>query len=318
MLKADETLDFHNKQIGEHTKNDCYDSYNQTTITNSNRQCFDILAEVALGERCPNKDKSSAYILTSPLGHVYTNACPTGLHCVKLYGDTSYDEINWDTKVDFIRASALLPSNQHAKQLKKWLQMYFSNPLKCKDIDISFCGLEEYGEFNSKVWMTIYNSCPPGEMMSYSELAQGSGYGSGASKVVGYAINKNPYMLVVGDHRVIKASGEIWCENESQRNKLRRLLVKYEVKFTSDSFEDALLKVRERNERTKGTRRRNTGGASTVKKVKGESGTKTRRANAGKVTKAKKTTRGRKKRDDTTEEESDEDDDNFIDDDDSD
>lgn len=239
-LKADETLDFHNKQI----------------------------QDVALGERCKNKDKSSAYILTSPLGHVYTNACPDGLHCVKLYGDTSYDDINWDTKVDFIRASTFMPSNKHAKELKKWLQMYFSNPLKCKDIEISFCGLDDYGEFNSKVWMTIYETCPPGELMSYSELAQRSGYGAGASKVVGYAINKNPYMLVVGDHRVVKATGEIWCENESQRNKLRRLLVHYEVKFTDDDLDAALLKVRERNEASKGSRKRASAGGKSGQKNK--------------------------------------------------
>lgn len=192
------------------------------------------------------------------MGHIYTNACPRGLHCVKLYGDTSYDDIKWDTKVGFIRASTLLPNNPHVKQLKKWLQIYFSDPLKCRDIDLSFCGLAEYGEFNSKVWMTIKDSCPPGELMSYSELAQRSGYGAGASKVVGYAINKNPYMLVVGDHRVIKASGEIWCEDDSQRNKLRRLLVRYEISFTEDNFDEALLKVKERNQATKGSRKRNT------------------------------------------------------------
>lgn len=103
--------------------------------------------------------------------------------------------------------------------------------------------------------------------MSYSELAIRSGYGAGASKVVGYAINKNPYMLVVGDHRVVKATGEIWCENDSQRNKLRRLLVKYEMDFTSMSLDDALLKVKERNEATKGNRRRAT--SSTTTKTKG-------------------------------------------------
>lgn len=221
--------------------------------------------------------------------------------------------------MDFIRASALLPSNPHAKQLKKWLQMYFSNPIKCKDIEIAFCGLPEYGEFNSKVWMTIYNSCPPGELMSYSELAQGSGYGAGASKVVGYAINKNPYMLVVGDHRVIKASGEIWCENESQRNKLRRLLVKYEIKFTPDSFEDALLKVKERNERTKGTRKRNTASSTKKKSDAANSetkGKKTKKTKAAKGKVAKKTTRGRKKREES--DESDDEEDSFIDDDESD
>jgi len=279
---------------------------------------FTILAEVALGERCPNSEQSSAYILNSPLGHIYTNACPDGLHCVKLYGDTSYDDIDWDTKVDFIRASALLPSNAHAKQLKKWLQMYFSNPIECRDIDISFCGLEQYGEFNSAVWMTIYKNCPPGELMSYRELGEQSGYGAGASKVVGYAINKNPYMLVVGDHRVIKASGEIWCENESQRNKLRRLLVKYEIKFTSDTFEDALLKVKERNERTKGTRQRSkTASGSARKKVKAEpeetKSSKTKKSGSSrakapaKKSGSKPKTRGRKKRDQSSEEEESED-----------
>lgn len=188
---------------------------------------------------------------------------------MKLYGDTSYDMINWETKVDFIRASTLMPSNPHVKELKKWLQLYFSNPLECETVSLSFCGLEEYGEFNSKVWMTIKDTCPPGELMSYSELAQRSGYGAGASKVVGYAINKNPYMLVVGDHRVVKASGEIWCENDSQRNKLRRLLVKYEIEHTSKSLEDALLEVKERNQASKSTRTRNTSTGSR-KRVKRE------------------------------------------------
>lgn len=216
------------------------------------------IAEIALGERCQNKDRSRAYILNSPLGHIYTSACPTGLHCVKLYGDANYDDIKWNTEIDFIRASTLMPSNLHAKELKRWLRMYFTNPLNCKDIAISFCGLEEYGEFNSKIWMTILDTCPPGELVSYSELAQRSGYGAGASKVVGYAINKNPYMLIVGDHRVVKATGEIWCENDSQRNKLRRLLVEYEVSFTERSLNEALLEVKERNEAGKSNRRRNT------------------------------------------------------------
>lgn len=200
--------------------------------------------------------------------------------------------------------------------------MYFSNPIKCKGIDIEFCGLEEYGEFNSKVWMTILNTCPPGDLMSYSELAQRSGYGAGASKVVGYAINKNPYMLVVGDHRVVKASGEIWCENESQRNKLRRLLVYYEVEKAGQTLDEALLIVKERNEASKGSRKRASSTKAKVKsepKVKTESGSR-KKSSAGGVKKpaaskkgAKKKAPRRKKLDDS-DEESDEEDDSFIDD----
>lgn len=255
--------------------------------------------------------------MTSPLGHVYTNACPNGLHCVKLYGDTSYDKIKWNTKVDFIRASNLMPSNKHAKQLLKWLQIYFSDPLRSEEIELSFCGLEEYGEFNSKVWMTIKDTCPPGELMSYSELAQRSGYGAGASKVVGYAINKNPYMLVVGDHRVVKASGEIWCENDSQRNKLRRLLVNYEIGFTNESLDEALLKVKERNESTKATRKRSVSAKSSSKsRVKSEPGEKMRKKAGIRKKSAAKTTKGRKKRDESSEDDSE--DDEFINDDDDD
>lgn len=175
-----------------------------------------------------------------------------------MYGDANYDKIDWDVKVDFIRASSLLPSNKHAKQLKKWLQLYFTNPLKCSEVDISFCGLDEYGEFNSKIWMTIYNTCPAGELMSYSELAVRSNYSAGASKVVGYAINKNPYMLVVADHRVVKATGEIWTCDESQRNKLRRLLVEYEMIQAGTTVDEALLVIKERNAKTKQTRARTT------------------------------------------------------------
>lgn len=147
-----------------------------------------------------------------------------------------------------------MQSNTHVKSLKTWLQAYFKNPLESESIELSFCGLKEYGDFNSKVWMAIKNTCPPGELMSYRELGIRSGYGPGSSKVVGYAINKNPYMLVVGDHRVVKATGEIWCENDSQRNKLRRLLVKYEFSFTADSLDEALIKVKERNKSSKSSK----------------------------------------------------------------
>lgn len=265
-------------------------------------------AEVALGQRCRNADRSCAYILTSPLGNIYTNACPDGLHCTKLYGDTSYDDIKWNTKVDFMRASSLLPSNKHVNQLKKWLQTYFKDPLQCKDIEISFCGLDEYGEFNSKIWMTILNTCPAGELMSYSELAERSGYGFGASKVVGYAINKNPYMLIVGDHRVVKATGEIWCENESQRNKLRRLLVHHEIGFTSMTLDEALLVVKGRNGRNKGTRKRasTSVGSSKVKKVKPEVEPKKVRAKKSKTSTTKRRTKRSKADEDSDDEESDE------------
>lgn len=232
--------------------------------------------------------------------------------------------------MDFIRASNLMPSNKHAKQLKTWLQLYFSDPLKSEDVEISFCGLEEYGKFNSDVWMAIKRTCPPGELMSYRELGERSGYGPGASKVVGYAINKNPYMLVVGDHRVIKATGEIWCENDSQRNKLRRLLVHYEISFTSMSFDDALLKVKERNEQSKKPRNK-TAKVKTESRarVKTESkdiveadSTTTKGRGVKKETKKrvaatkKKTTRGRgrRRKDETSEEDSDRDE-HLIDDD---
>lgn len=220
-----------------------------------------------------------------------------------------------------------MPSNKHATQLKKWLQSYFSNPLTSEDIEISFCGLVEYGKFNSDVWMAIKRTCPPGELMSYRELGERSGYGSGASKVVGYAINKNPYMLVVGDHRVVKATGEIWCENESQRNKLRRLLVQWEISFTSMSFDDALLKVKERNESTKKSRSKTATSKAKVKaeakvkteaKPKGRGVKKETTAKASKKKKAATKGRSRRRKDETSEEEEESEDDEFIDDDDDD
>lgn len=174
---------------------------------------------------------------------------------MKLYGDANYDKIKWKTNVDLIRASSLLPRNKHVDELKNWLQCYFKNPLDTKEMPISLCGLPEYGEFNSKVWMTIRDTCPPGELMSYRELGERSGYGPGASKVVSYAINKNPYLLVVGDHRVVESTGDIWCENKSQRNKLREVLTEYEISFTGQSLDEALAKVRDRNEATKRARR---------------------------------------------------------------
>lgn len=226
---------------------------------------------------------------------------------IRLYGDADYDKIEWDTKVDFIRASSLIESNPHAKRLKKWLQAYFDNAPRCEEIELDLCCLDLYGNFNSNIWKTLRDHCPPGQLISYSELAQKAGLSAGASKVVGYAINKNPFSLVVGDHRVVQSKGEIvWCD-DSQRNKLRRLLVDHEISFLDSDVETELAKVRDRCKNTAASRKRAPKDESESKTGSSSKGAKSRPKTSMKRKKAAPAKKGKKRKKETSSEEEEED-----------
>ena len=61
--------------------------------------------------------------------------------------------------------------------------------------------------FEKKVWLAAF-SVPFGETASYSEIARLSGH-EGAHRAAGTALGKNPVMIVVPCHRIIKSNGDI-------------------------------------------------------------------------------------------------------------
>ena len=61
--------------------------------------------------------------------------------------------------------------------------------------------------FEKKVWLAALR-VPFGETASYSEIARLSGH-AGAHRAAGTALGKNPVMMVVPCHRIIKSNGDI-------------------------------------------------------------------------------------------------------------
>ncbi len=62
-------------------------------------------------------------------------------------------------------------------------------------------------EFERSVWLAVF-SIPFGETASYGQIARLSGHGR-AHRAAGTALSKNPLMLVVPCHRIIKSDGNV-------------------------------------------------------------------------------------------------------------
>ena len=62
-------------------------------------------------------------------------------------------------------------------------------------------------EFQQRVLGWI-QSIPPGEMMTYGEVAEGIG-SPGAARAVGQALGANPVPIVIPCHRVIASDGSL-------------------------------------------------------------------------------------------------------------
>lgn len=79
---------------------------------------------------------------------------------------------------------------------------YFRGELKTFNIDIS---LNMGTEFQNKVWKQLLN-IPYGKTISYGELANNIGHNK-AVRAVGSANGKNPIVIIIPCHRVIRKNG---------------------------------------------------------------------------------------------------------------
>ncbi len=82
-------------------------------------------------------------------------------------------------------------------QCKKELDAYFSG----KSTDFSVSLAEKGTAFQKSVWKTL-RKIPVGEVITYGELAQKSGY-PGAARAVGTAMKSNPFPIIIPCHRVL-------------------------------------------------------------------------------------------------------------------
>ncbi|WP_220092220.1 methylated-DNA--[protein]-cysteine S-methyltransferase [Helicobacter sp. 16-1353] len=93
--------------------------------------------------------------------------------------------------------------NEITNKTKNQLESYFNKNLKNFDLPLNPQG----SNFNKKVWNELIK-IPFGEVKSYKQIAQNIN-NPNAYRAVGNANNKNPILIIIPCHRVIKNDGSI-------------------------------------------------------------------------------------------------------------
>ncbi len=115
--------------------------------------------------------------------------------------------------------------------------------------DLAFIGLDEsgLGDFDRRVY-AIARTVPPGETLTYSEIAKRLG-DPNAARAVGRSLGANPWPIVVPCHRVLGADGKVggFSAHGGAETKIRMLGI--EKARTDDRpalFEDLPLAIKPR------------------------------------------------------------------------
>ncbi|XP_076448905.1 methylated-DNA--protein-cysteine methyltransferase-like isoform X2 [Babylonia areolata] len=173
---------------------------------------------------------TNTFIVTTPIGEIIIISCPRGLHCVTQNAelhDCDFKPERW-CRVDL--KSQLYCDNGYtytpSLQCIQWLKNYFNKehnehlPAICPSVSGD-------GSFAAKVWMALIDAAPFGTTISYKGLSEAAG-SKNASQAVGQAMAKNPFMLVVPCHRVIKSDGTLGNYAQGRRNSVKQWLIKFE------------------------------------------------------------------------------------------
>lgn len=104
-------------------------------------------------------------------------------------------------KIDLLDSN--INKNAITNEVKKQLESYFNKRLKKFDLPLNPGG----SNFNKKVWNELIN-IPFGEVRNYKQIAKNIG-NPNAYRAVGNANNKNPILIIIPCHRIIKSDGSI-------------------------------------------------------------------------------------------------------------
>lgn len=113
------------------------------------------------------------------------------------------NKINFNNEKHYLQSSSLYIQKK-SEIIEKSILNFLNG--KSKKIEINYFFLTG-SDFEKKIWASTCR-IPYGKTASYKEVARLSGYPK-AWRAAGTALGKNPLMLVVPCHRVIKASGDI-------------------------------------------------------------------------------------------------------------
>lgn len=134
--------------------------------------------------------------MTTKFGQFFLESSPQGLRKCYLGRDNFINSLNPNKSIDPLALEII-------KEAKKQLNQYFITPQMKFDLPLDFSGTD----FQVKVWRRL-KQVPSGQTLSYQDLAKKVGVENG-QRAIGGAVNKNPLMIFIPCHRIIKKNGSI-------------------------------------------------------------------------------------------------------------
>ncbi len=139
--------------------------------------------------------------LATPLGSLWMAATPQGLCRVGLMAD----EAAWLAKQPAgAQLHRVATENAILDAAHRQLGEYFARQRRAFDLPFD---LTAGTAFQQQVWRALCQ-IPFGQTCAYSELAVRVGHSQGA-RAVGQALGRNPLLIVVPCHRVLRADGAL-------------------------------------------------------------------------------------------------------------
>jgi len=105
------------------------------------------------------------------------------------------------TGIDYLPASSTpaVDDSVAARRVARALSRYFADARRPFDLPVQLAGTD----FQQRVWQAL-QAIPPGQTLSYGELARRLGTGA---RAVGNACRHNPVPVIVPCHRVVSSNG---------------------------------------------------------------------------------------------------------------
>jgi methylated-DNA-[protein]-cysteine S-methyltransferase len=85
---------------------------------------------------------------------------------------------------------------------------------------------EELTDFSKKI-LNVCKKIPPGQTITYSQLAKKAGFEK-AARAAGSVLAKNPLPLIIPCHRVIRSDGKIGNFSAAGGSKTKKKMIEYE------------------------------------------------------------------------------------------
>ncbi|MFZ8952641.1 MAG: methylated-DNA--[protein]-cysteine S-methyltransferase [Gammaproteobacteria bacterium] len=144
-------------------------------------------------------------------------------------GDISiiYDEAS--DQVTSVTLSSHLPYHKRPPEKVKKFQWALTSYFQGKEIHLTSELQLKGTTFQKKAWHELL-TIPFGQTRSYHEVAKSIGYAN-AYRAVGTAVSKNPYLILIPCHRVLKNDGSIG--GFAWGTKIKKILLDHEKTFSS-------------------------------------------------------------------------------------